>query len=132
MFDRAEIKVIAGRGGDGVVSFRREKFVPLGGPDGGDGGSGGNVIIRSDSNTTSLISFLTGEGRREKEGCTMPLRTLYLSILDSPFSLRTNRNSLYHHIKELTPGLTSEGDINFSIYDLTQSGFGIIMQRICS
>jgi len=57
LFDRAEITVIAGRGGSGVVSFRREKFIPLGGPDGGDGGNGGNVVIRADNNTTSLVYF---------------------------------------------------------------------------
>ncbi len=54
MFDRVEIIVKAGAGGDGVVSFRREKFVPLGGPDGGDGGRGGNVIIRADDDISNL------------------------------------------------------------------------------
>ena len=57
MFDRAEVKVIAGRGGDGVVSFRREKFVPLGGPDGGDGGNGGSVIVRAVHSVTSLGAY---------------------------------------------------------------------------
>ncbi len=57
MFDRAEIVVRAGKGGDGVVSFRREKFVPYGGPDGGDGGDGGSVIIRADSSVAGLRIF---------------------------------------------------------------------------
>ncbi len=57
MFDKVEITVTAGMGGDGLVSFRREKFVPLGGPDGGDGGDGGDVIVRADKNITSLINF---------------------------------------------------------------------------
>jgi len=57
MFDRAEIIGKAGDGGSGVVSFRREKFVPLGGPDGGDGGDGGDVIIRADYSVTSLRNF---------------------------------------------------------------------------
>ncbi len=52
--DSAIIKVSAGRGGDGVVSFRREKFVPKGGPDGGDGGNGGSVIITADDTAESL------------------------------------------------------------------------------
>ena len=53
MIDRAEISVRAGDGGSGVVSFRREKFVQLGGPDGGDGGQGGNVtLVASDSLST--------------------------------------------------------------------------------
>ena len=49
--------VKAGEGGDGVVSFRREKFVPLGGPDGGDGGDGGNVLIVADVSVTTLRRF---------------------------------------------------------------------------
>jgi GTP-binding protein len=57
MFDRAEIKVIAGNGGNGAVSFRREKFVPYGGPDGGDGGNGGNIIIRADEDADNLRRY---------------------------------------------------------------------------
>jgi len=57
MFDRTEIVVKAGSGGDGVVSFRREKFVPFGGPDGGDGGDGGSVVVMADSSVTSLRIF---------------------------------------------------------------------------
>jgi len=57
MFDRAEIVVKAGYGGDGLVGFRREKFVPFGGPDGGDGGSGGDVIIMAGEAVTSLKMF---------------------------------------------------------------------------
>jgi GTP-binding protein len=57
MFDRVEITVRAGDGGSGVVSFRREKFVPFGGPDGGDGGSGGDVILKADSSITNLDVF---------------------------------------------------------------------------
>ena len=54
MFDRTEIVVRGGHGGDGVISFRREKFVPFGGPDGGDGGDGGKVVIKADRTVTSL------------------------------------------------------------------------------
>jgi GTP-binding protein len=54
MIDRVEIIVHAGDGGNGVSSFRREKYVPLGGPDGGDGGDGGSVILRADSSIRTL------------------------------------------------------------------------------
>ena len=55
--DRAEIIVQSGNGGDGAVTFRREPYVPNGGPDGGDGGNGGSVIITSDNNLRTLMDF---------------------------------------------------------------------------
>src|ERR1035437_8787393 len=57
MFDKVEIKVKAGHGGNGVIRFRREKYVPYGGPSGGDGGKGGNVIIQADSETSDLREY---------------------------------------------------------------------------
>ncbi|RXR08333.1 GTPase ObgE [Pseudoxanthomonas composti] len=57
LVDEAEIQVTAGNGGNGCVGFRREKFIPLGGPDGGDGGSGGSVWLVADENLNTLVDF---------------------------------------------------------------------------
>lgn len=57
LVDEAEITVIAGDGGNGCIGFRREKYVPLGGPDGGDGGDGGSVWLRADENLNTLVDF---------------------------------------------------------------------------
>ena len=55
--DEARIQVFAGNGGNGCVSFRREKFIPLGGPDGGDGGNGGSIYLLADEGLNTLIDF---------------------------------------------------------------------------
>lgn len=55
--DLVKVRFIAGRGGDGAVHFRREKFVPFGGPDGGDGGHGGNIMLLADPNVHTLADF---------------------------------------------------------------------------
>ena len=55
--DRARIEVLAGRGGDGGLSFRREKHVPKGGPDGGDGGRGGDVVLAASPDLRDLSAF---------------------------------------------------------------------------
>ena len=57
LVDEAEILVTAGDGGNGCVGFRREKFIPLGGPDGGDGGDGGSVWLVADENLNTLVDF---------------------------------------------------------------------------
>lgn len=56
-FDETKVSLTAGRGGDGSTSFRREKFVPKGGPDGGDGGKGGDVVLQCDENVGDLRQF---------------------------------------------------------------------------
>ena len=66
--DEVQVNLRGGDGGAGVVSFRREAHVPKGGPDGGDGGSGGDVILQADRNTASLLSFKDHPHRRAQSG----------------------------------------------------------------
>src|SRR3982750_3086810 len=66
--DEATIEVHAGKGGDGAASFRREKFVPRGGPDGGDGGRGGSIYAVADRNINTLIEYRYARIHRAKRG----------------------------------------------------------------
>ena len=56
-YDEVKVSLKAGDGGDGIVSFRREKYIPKGGPNGGDGGKGGDIILQGDRNTSDLRNF---------------------------------------------------------------------------
>ncbi len=66
--DEATIRVTSGKGGPGCLSFRREKCVPLGGPDGGDGGDGGSVILEADPSLNTLVDFRHDRVFRAKNG----------------------------------------------------------------
>lgn len=68
--DKAKIFIKAGKGGNGAISFHREKYVAAGGPDGGDGGKGGNVIFKVELGMTTLLDF------RYKRKC-MSLKTVW-------------------------------------------------------
>jgi GTP-binding protein len=66
--DEARVKIVAGHGGRGAVSFRREKFVPFGGPDGGDGGLGGSVFLRAQAGINTLADFRIARTFRAQNG----------------------------------------------------------------
>ncbi|WP_202840175.1 Obg family GTPase CgtA [Luteimonas saliphila] len=68
LVDEAEITVTAGNGGNGCVGFRREKFIPMGGPDGGDGGDGGSVWLEADENLNTLVDFRHQKQFRAQRG----------------------------------------------------------------
>src|SRR5258708_29087826 len=66
--DEARIEIHAGKGGDGVVSFRREKNVPRGGPDGGNGGGGGGIYALADRNINTLVEYRFARIHRARDG----------------------------------------------------------------
>lgn len=66
--DEAVIEVVAGKGGDGCLSFRREKFIPFGGPDGGNGGTGGSIFLQADQSLNTLVDFRYKRLFRAKNG----------------------------------------------------------------
>ena len=66
--DQVKIYIKAGNGGDGSPSFRREKFIEFGGPDGGDGGKGGSVILKAEQNLNTLIDFRYQQHHKAKRG----------------------------------------------------------------
>ena len=68
--DEATIQVEAGRGGKGACSFRREKYIPLGGPDGGNGGDGGDVVLEADAALNTLIDFRYQSRYRAESGAS--------------------------------------------------------------
>ena len=69
--DQVKIFVKAGNGGSGSPSFRREKFIEFGGPDGGDGGKGGSVVLKSERNLNTCLLY-TSPSPRDNSGSRMP------------------------------------------------------------
>lgn len=87
--DTAKVNLKAGKGGDGAVSFRHEIYIPKGGPDGGDGGKGGDIVFRADRNTNTLIDFrftpiLTAEDGKNGSGQRSAGRSGKDLIVDVP------------------------------------------------
>ncbi|MFI3178708.1 MAG: GTPase ObgE, partial [Methylococcaceae bacterium] len=66
--DEAEVRVEAGDGGNGTIGFRREKYIPMGGPDGGDGGDGGSVYLIAVENVNTLVDFRYHAVHRAQRG----------------------------------------------------------------
>ena len=102
--DKARISVHAGKGGDGAVAFHREKYVAAGGPDGGDGGRGGNVVFVVDDNMSTLMDFrykrkytagngMNGQGKRcyGKDG-----ETLYIKVPRGTIVRDTETGAIMH------------------------------------
>ena len=66
--DEATINIYAGDGGNGIATFRREKYEPMGGPNGGDGGRGGSIFFEADENVNTLIDFRYVKNYRAQRG----------------------------------------------------------------
>lgn len=106
--DEIKIKLIAGKGGDGSASFRREKFVPRGGPDGGDGGHGGNIVFQVDGNLNTL-SHLShqkvyraqdgGHGRGQKMAGRKG-EDLILKVPQGTIILSENKSNFLHDLEK--------------------------------
>ena len=91
--DEAVVTVKAGDGGNGIASFRREKYVPRGGPDGGDGGKGGDVYVIADDNTNTLVDYrytrrydaMRGENGHSKNCSGKGLSLIHISEPTRPY-----------------------------------------------
>ncbi len=115
--DRVEIEVIAGRGGDGCMAFRREKHVPRGGPCGGDGGDGGSVVIHAKSGVNSLVAFAHQRHWRAEHGAPGT---------GSDCHGRSGRDL----ILDVPPGtVIIDKEIGLEIRDLVQDGDQIVAAR---
>lgn len=111
MIDLVKLKLVAGNGGDGKVSYHREKYVPKGGPDGGDGGDGGSILIRSKAGMTTLRDYAgskviqaergTNGGRRKRFGekgsdqiLEVPVGTVINLLAENQIAARRRNNTL--------------------------------------
>lgn len=119
--DEATIEVIAGKGGNGAASFRREKFIPKGGPDGGDGGRGGSIYAVADRNVNTLVDFRfarlhrgkNGENGRgsDQYGAAAPDITLRVPVGTTIFDADTGEQlfDLDHHNQKVTLAAGGQG-----------------------
>ncbi len=115
--DRAEIYIEAGRGGDGCVAFRREKHVPYGGPSGGDGGNGGNVVFRAKQGVNSLVAFAHRKHWKAPKG-------------EPGKGSERHGKSGSHLVVDVPPGTTIvDSDSGLMIKDLVHDGDEVIVAR---
>ena len=97
--DTAKVSLKAGKGGDGAVSFRREIYIPKGGPDGGDGGKGGDIVFKADKDTNTLIDFrftpiLTAEDGKNGSGTRSAGRSGRDLIVEVPIGTVVKRDGV--------------------------------------
>jgi GTP-binding protein len=115
--DHISIQVKGGNGGNGCVSFRREKFVPRGGPDGGDGGKGGDIILQSDSNLHTLMDLRYTREYRAKRGA------------HGKGALKTGKNGADVVLKVPCGTMIYGQDRRVLIMDLTENDQRVVVAR---
>jgi GTPase len=115
--DRVKIFVAAGRGGNGCVSFRREKFVPRGGPNGGDGGDGGSVIVVAEAGVDSLAALAHRKHWRAESGAPGTGNDCHGRTAED-LIIRVPPGTVVH-----------EADGNFMLKDLTRPGEQVVVAR---
>lgn len=115
--DEAEIEVKAGKGGDGAVTFRREKYVPKGGPSGGNGGKGGDVIVQAFSNLNTLLDFKYKRNYSAGDG------------ENGGSSLKDGKNGKDILIKVPIGTVVKDAENNKLLADLNQDGKFIIVAK---
>jgi GTP-binding protein len=110
--DEARIEVVAGRGGNGIVSFRREKYIPRGGPDGGDGGRGGSVWAVADRNINTLVDYRYARRHEARNGEHGRGSDQYGAAADD-IRLRMPVGTVIHDDEsgELIADLANDGDV---------------------
>ncbi|MFT3757066.1 MAG: GTPase ObgE [Pseudoxanthomonas sp.] len=111
LVDEAEIHVLAGNGGNGCIGFRREKFIPLGGPDGGDGGNGGSVWLQADENLNTLVDFRHQTRFKAQRGENGMGRQMY-GKAGEDLTITVPVGTVVHNIEtdEVIGDLTSHGE----------------------
>ena len=97
--DTAKVSLKAGNGGNGAVSFRREIYIPKGGPDGGDGGKGGDIVFKADKDTNTLVDFrytpiLTAEDGKNGSGTRSAGRSGKDLIVEVPIGTVVKRDGV--------------------------------------
>ena len=120
--DKAKVSLKAGKGGDGAVSFRHEIYIPKGGPDGGDGGKGGDIVFKADRNTNTLVDFrftpiLTAEDGKNGAGQRASGRSGKDLVVDVPVGTVVYKDG------EVLADLTSDGEETIIAHGGT-GGFG--------
>lgn len=115
--DYAEIEVTAGNGGNGAVTFRREKYVPKGGPSGGNGGNGGNIIFETDPNLSTLLDFRYRKNYKAANGAI------------GGSSLKDGKTGADIVIKVPVGTIIKDSVRGKTIFDLDKPGMNVIVVR---